>query len=57
MIGCACTDESCYLALSITTRDDTKRVTIVGNMLKLQEPVVILDADGIATLRKALEAS
>ncbi len=55
VIGCACTNESCYLALQVTTIGDTKRVVIVGNQLNLKEPVVILDAKGIEILRAALQ--
>ena len=57
VIGCACTNESCYLALSVSTIADTKRVAIIGNDAGFKEPVVILDAKGVETLRMALHDS
>ena len=58
VIGCACANESCYLALRVTASENgDKRISIAGNEMGLKNPVVILDAKGTDTLRAALHGS
>lgn len=51
VIGCSCANESCYLALHISTDAfGNRRISIVGNGMGLKEPVIIIDPKDVETL-------